>query len=377
VEYWADLAAAQQHLAQAERFEGVSHLRDSVRFFECRSQVNALLGKPQAALSDIVHAVEIASEAGEWHSVVRCWGNFADQMATLNERRLAFEAFERGYEVLHAQRVSGRNGAWFGLQYAGDCLLYGELERARALLDPVLAANIEMPRFALLLAAAGIALGLALEDDELVRRCARTELVDFASQTAGTTSLAAEAFTPYYLARGEDMVARSLLHRAVEEVRNSKSTTIGDEPLLVMVAQYGETTDIPAARTMLLAIVAKHRGRASRGFVQLFEAYVARREGDRAGAVARAIEAARVFRELQWPCYKAQALEVADRRAQALEIYRRIGDLRDARRLESALNPREQTRPAEDGAHGARDRGGATRCRRKVESGDRGGARHQ
>ena len=46
-----------------------------------------------------------------------------------------------------------------------------------------------------------------------------------------------------------------------------------------------------------------------------------------------------MFAAVGWPLYQAEALELAGRDAQALELYRTCGDLRDARRLDAKLNP--------------------------------------
>jgi DNA-binding NarL/FixJ family response regulator len=73
--------------------------------------------------------------------------------------------------------------------------------------------------------------------------------------------------------------------------------------------------------------------------VALFDAYAAGRAEQHDEAVANGDRAALIFHEIEWPYHEAQASELSGNPKAAMEIYRLIGDARDARRLEVALNP--------------------------------------
>ncbi len=74
-----------------------------------------------------------------------------------------------------------------------------------------------------------------------------------------------------------------------------------------------------------------------RAYLALIDAIALGARSSRAARLARA--AAEGFREAGLPYYEALALERCGNEKQALEIYRRIGDERDARRLAAEIDP--------------------------------------
>jgi DNA-binding NarL/FixJ family response regulator len=77
--------------------------------------------------------------------------------------------------------------------------------------------------------------------------------------------------------------------------------------------------------------------RAGKAYLALFEALVTARDGH--PDVERATDAAERFAAIGFPHYEALALEAAGRPADALDRYRRMGNVHDARRLEAKLSP--------------------------------------
>jgi DNA-binding CsgD family transcriptional regulator len=184
--------------------------------------------------------------------------------------------------------------------------------------------------------------GLRLELDEMVRRCSHKELIDLMLHSSDPAIVgSAAAFAEAFEAQGKSDAARSLLNGAIERLERSKAQPPpGDVDLLLLaVARHGDDADLPRARTILERIVRDSGVRSTPAFLVLFDAYAARRAGDHKHALARAEEAAAMFAAVGWPLYQAEALELAGRDTQALELYRTCGDVRDARRLDAKLNP--------------------------------------
>jgi len=338
--HWSGQKAL-EHLAKAEELKEAAGPRALFRFFEYRSALHAQLGRPSDALDDVTHAAGISEHAGDLQGTIRCWANFGISMAQTGERRLAVEAFERALETARVKQFRGLTASWSVVEFAYACVMHGELERGRELIEQALSANIDMASFRLRLAAAGVLLGLLLDDADLVQRCAGADLVAFALRSSGAYSIACVAtFVEHEMAAGRDDAARKLLHEAIEALRTLEVLPApGDADLLFLsVAKYGDLADIPRAREFLRKSSEITAARSVPAFIALFEAFASTRI-HKEGAQIEALEAAELFRELRWPYHEAQALELADRLPEALDIYRHIGDLHDARRLETVLAP--------------------------------------
>jgi len=340
----SDVPAALVHLGEAQRYAPDASEVDKVFFYECRASVRAMVSDWQGAEEDIGTATRVAIKRGDFQSVVRCLSNFAGLMAQFGRRSAALDSFERAFDVVRDKRLLSIFEVGLLMQYANASLLYGELQKARELVERALSANVDMPRFQLLIARAGIPTALQLDDEQLLRRCLNTDLIDFAFQSVELASVAATSYSEYFLAEGDEAKARALLHRAVEALSKAHPDE-DDYALLVMVAAFGEQSDIMVAESLMKTIAQKSKAPSTLAFVAVFKAYVARRSGDTGRATEKALEAAERFRDLQWPWHEAQALELAGHHADALEIYRRIGDSRDARRLDAMPAPmRRRTR---------------------------------
>jgi len=177
----------------------------------------------------------------------------------------------------------------------------------------------------------------------MLTRCAdRLKLVAEALGTSNVYMIGElSGFAELDLAQGKRKEAIALLTRALEALESVDARPApGDvETLLLLVAQFCEHTEIRRARVFLDHIIASSSVPSTASYVALFEALEQLRFGDHSVGVARANAAAERFRAIGWPLYEARALEAAGREGEALEIFKRIGDVYDVRRLEAILYP--------------------------------------
>jgi DNA-binding CsgD family transcriptional regulator len=176
----------------------------------------------------------------------------------------------------------------------------------------------------------GIWIGLLLDDSTLVEVSADERLIDaaFRSRAAYLTAMAGANFAELLVSRGDWQGAQSLLSRAVKQIRRLD----GCFWFPVTVARHGTPEDWPAARELLASRVMLS-DESAQAFLALFDAVVARREKRWHEAARTGLDAAAAFHAFGIPYFEAQAYEAAGRTAQALAIYERIGDVRDAERL--------------------------------------------
>lgn len=180
------------------------------------------------------------------------------------------------------------------------------------------------------LAGTAIPLGLRTDDAAHADRFAREELIELAFRSREGQRIAnlVPQFAEYYVERGRPDRARDLLHRAVEFVGAMKPWTCAHFGL------YGNPADLPRVRE-IIARWAEHPGNLSgKTFVALVDAFIARAKGEAVAPLAeRALDG---LLTLGFPYEQAIVLELLERRDEALAIYERIGDVRDAKRLRAA-----------------------------------------
>jgi DNA-binding CsgD family transcriptional regulator len=141
----------------------------------------------------------------------------------------------------------------------------------------------------------------------------------------------AAGFAQWYAVKRQLEKCADLLHRVITALSSA-----GAEPMLpILVAAHGDLADVPRARGLLEQWAKPDGNRIGHAYLGLFDAHAALRRGGRDSAAAE--KAAQAFHGLGLPYYEAQALELADRRADALALYRRIEAHGDRQRLEAIL----------------------------------------
>jgi DNA-binding CsgD family transcriptional regulator len=341
-DYRWDPEKLREHQRLAERDGGERATRDRVSALLPLQIYLVGSGQPDEAVEVTRDTAAAAMNEAFPHGAIRCWAALAVDMTQAGEHAFAHDGFDRASALVREHGVGGLTAVWIRATSAYAKLLEGDLVTAKALVTDGLAADIETPAFRLLLARAGLPTGLALEDEVLVKRCARKDLADFAVRSSVVWMIGVlAAFADERAASGKPEDAVALLTSAIDSLdRMEALPAYGDaDELFVAVASFGAAADIPRARAYLERTATTSRVRSTPAHLALFDAYVAARSGDAPRAATKAQEAVAAFRDIGRPHFEAQALELEGKEEAALEIYRRIGDVRDARRLDAKLNP--------------------------------------
>ena len=332
----------QQHRALAERATGARSAATQAALVGLSAVAAVSLGKTAEALAQAEEAAALALASGDVRAALRFRATLAFDLSEAGEVELADAAAARALELMHAKEIGGLTAMWIVAMFARAKLQRGQLEEARELISQALAADIELPIFRLYVARSGIPLGLVLEDEVLARRCAQKDLIQFALHSSHATAIgAAAAFAENYFAKGRQSEAADLLTDLLAALDRIKAQP-GDggvDDLALAVARFGKDGDLKRARRYLASAANATHVRSTPARLALFDSYAARRKADAAAAMAKADEAAKAFRDIGWPLFEAQALEVLGKPAAALEIYKKFGAAREVKRLDQIVNP--------------------------------------
>ncbi|HME81717.1 MAG TPA: AAA family ATPase [Candidatus Eremiobacteraceae bacterium] len=347
-----DAAGALEHLAQAERYRGERPHTEESRLHQFRAIALVAAGDAVGAFQDCERAAQIAQDSGDIEGAVRALGNVAVNLGKLRARDQTRALFERARELIKTHRLRSVSAGFCLLQYALTCYRFGDLERARELVAQALAMGIDLQKFDVVAAHVGIAVGLLVLDEDLVERSARRKFADLIEGLdESAVPYAACAYVDYNVARGRFDDARSIIDRTLQAL-DALADKQTDNVIFVHIAMHGDPEQVKHARELLArAGKVKHeKEHDARAYLDLFDARLAQRENRTAQAREHGERAAAQFHDLGWQLYEAQALETAGQRDVALELYTKIGDRRDAQRLQTAA--RRRGRPRASGPQG-------------------------
>ncbi len=318
------------HLADAEAVmndppEALRHSFHLVRAF-----VRSMLGPLAQAFEDYEEALRLAREAGNDERLVWTLNNYATRALVTGRIGTAIDAYREAVEL--AERCGFGKIISMAAQGLALALIFtGELEAA----ETAHACGLEFGPGSVLTqvtaAAVGVRLAHLRADDERGQRYASDEIIElaFASGETQNIVLLAGALIEFFDANGRRREAAALRARAMARVKNSDLSFW----LLDRCALSDDAEEVRCARGLLENAARDGDNTAGAAHLLLFEARVLRRASKRRAAAALATEAARLFESIGWPWERGQALEIARRPAEALELYGRLGYLRDAERL--------------------------------------------
>ena len=342
-----------EHLEAARKIKGIHDANLIAAFHDVLGIVEGNLGKIDSALDNFDKATTTVAGSEDPEAMILAWNNYGYLASWLGKCDLARSCYDRALAIATGRGYVMRT-AFVSLGYARTLMRFGMLAEAKVLLDGAISSGVNAPIITLLLAEVGIPLGLMLDNSELLSYCARAEALELALQSGEPERIGpvALAFADYAAVQGDILKSKAILKAALGALKSADQCWW----MLSRVALTCDSTEMHEAHQMLMDAVNRvPQHLAAQACLHLFEAYAARRSGDVKRSVASATRAANMFEEMQWRPLLAEALEVARRSNDALKIREEIGDIRFARRLESAkarrsggerrgskLTPREQ-----------------------------------
>lgn len=330
-----DAESAERYIEQAERFTGTPTALARSRFHNFRAETHVQRGNVTEMIADHETATRLAREDPDVANNVIARLNFAYCAMWVGETSLALREFAEHRRFAREHFVPDAEAYGLAGEAEADLLL-GDYERAREHLreSQTVSPTTDLSWIRIQRASVAIPVGLRLDDAELVARHARDELVDLAYRTKEDQRIGpiSAAFAELYVARGEAEHARELLDRAMASLFG-----VGLSRIALTVAQYGGPKAILVAHERLSQWANGAGCRAGTAYLALFRAIVARREGRDATELAQ--EAAQRCAALGLRPYEALAYELAGRTRDALALYRMLGDVANARRLEALVSP--------------------------------------
>jgi DNA-binding CsgD family transcriptional regulator len=295
-------------------------------YYMIRARIRAAVGTQAAAHADLQRALRAITRSED-----------ARASAVAGNDAMAF-AIDHGYldaasgESLRVREHAVRShaadvAAISALNQAELALLTGDLEASRRHVFDALgrASDSMLVRMA---SSIGVRTGLLLDDQTLVRICHDDEALEaaFRSDRPDAIACVSGSVAQLIAARGETRAAAAMLHRALLRIHELN----GCFWFPVVVAQIGSRRDLDHARTLLTNRDGERAGLVH-AMLLLFDAIVSRREKHWREAARSGVAATAAFASLGAPYFEALAHEAAGDNERAVEIFERIGDVRDAR----------------------------------------------
>ncbi|HEV3153570.1 MAG TPA: LuxR C-terminal-related transcriptional regulator, partial [Candidatus Baltobacteraceae bacterium] len=297
---------------------------------EIRGEALAALGHTKASLAYLCGAAQLAMKTGSPELIAQVENNVALSACDLGELQIAIEHHRHALEEAGRTAMMWR-AAYCSLGFARTLMLAGDLRAARTLMWSALETGVTTATFKTKAAAVGIPIALMLNDLAMLETCAREETLELAHRSGEAQRVASvsAAFAELRAEQGSLNEAQALVTRALRVLTCAHRAW----DLLVSAARFGTSADVAAARTLLQS--AGGRPRVRRAYHLLFEASTCNAD-PRRSRLAKI--AAREFESMGDMLHSAQCLELAGERDAAAAIYRRMGSVRDAQRLQAGTS---------------------------------------
>lgn len=331
-------------LARVERDHRLTDPETLGQFHQQRALLLYAEGRFEDAIADFQRGIAFIERTNNAALLVLQLCNFGN-IAMLHARNeLALEMLARAHRA--AATISSESRIHFATaSYARALMRVGRNAEAREVIDQLRHSDADLSElYALYTVVAMLELGSLLDDDALIERALDSDAMTLAFRSAEPQRILplASAFALHAWHAGDEDGARELLHRAL----HASEHITWNYHFPVLIAQFGALADVPRARRMLEPPRVVGEPHVIAAFQALFEAFVARRRGRSTTAARLGRTAAETFAALGWPSLEAHAREVAGDHGEALRVYDRIGDVRDATKLRAAMRP-----PRRSGRH--------------------------
>jgi len=228
------------------------------------------------------------------------------------------------------------------LSYANAAIVHaraGRLHVARDLVERGLAIPEPTTTGPIALAAAGVLVGHALGDSDLVERSASERIVEaaFASHINSTLGRLAGPYARWLHAHGQDDQARAVLRRAIRAL----AAPLGATETFSAAAELGDEDTQRAAWSFVPALDALSHLDIYAATAYQLRAFEARHTGVMEASRTYATQAAAIYRRLGWELHEARCLDVAGDRERCMASYRAPDAAAELRRIDP-LSTRER-----------------------------------
>jgi DNA-binding CsgD family transcriptional regulator len=228
------------------------------------------------------------------------------------------------------------------LSYANAAIVHARAGRVRVARDLV-ERGLEIPEPTttgpIALAAAGLIVGHALRDAELVERCASERIVEtaFASHINSTLGRIAGPYARWLHSQGDEAPARAVLRRA----SHALTVPLGATETFLAAAELGDLDTQRAAWSFATVLEAQSHLDLYAASAAHLRALEARADGSESAMRAQAAEASTIYRRLGWGLHAARCLELAGDRDRGTDKYAVVDAVVELRRSDP-LSTRER-----------------------------------
>jgi len=319
--------AALSILEEAEHVSRDADIDSFIGYLSVRADVYAALGQPGIALTHAKLALDIAEKRSDpyqrWRRleyygyILYTNGRMHDSLATY---RYA-EEVARDASLTWEVPFSRIRAAWIAF-------LLGQMSEAHALIVSCFECRQPVRWMVVTRAWVGLLIGLAVNDDDLTRRCSDPAHVVTALDSGDSYSLGrtVAAFHEYYLHVGNEAEAQRLLELAVPQLTSPDCAW----PLFAAIAAHGNASLVEYGQRLIATFPKEHA--LAQAFRFWVSAIAAKRAGDARPSERYAGEAQMLFEENEHFYYAARCLEHSGRLREAYCTYRHLGAVRDAQR---------------------------------------------
>jgi DNA-binding CsgD family transcriptional regulator/tetratricopeptide (TPR) repeat protein len=277
-------------------------------------------------------AIAAAEKLGDAHELFGALNAAALMYSEFGEPSKAIQMCERGIEVAtHAFLASDALiGMGNQIQHYFE---FGDLATARKHLDRALAVpNLaDMQFLAGTISALGILVGLHQGDAAFVSHVADESALQQILSVGSVRLLAASALAELHFSQGNITKAQQDFHHAA-----SLSQTRDLSGSWLFSARFALVEDLMRIREVIKPWSERRTGWGP-AFIGLLDCYIAKSQGKPDDAKRYAEVAVSSFAQGQSPLFEALGAELAGRRRDAIELYRRVGAYGDVARLDAEL----------------------------------------
>lgn len=333
-----DYAGALQHADESLALPEDEEPGRRARILTTRAAALAYTGNFAAAQQAAEEALLTAASPGDDKAVVAALNHAGIVCAEAGDETAAIDFFDRS-AARSAEAFIAVDAATALLNSAVRLFVVGNISAAAQAASRAQAAcrRLEVPLLQISVHYLNLLTALRLDEPSLAHQVSTEAHVETALHFGQPYSLVMGGAFAEGLGRvGRLREAQTMFSRALDTLR----VPTVEMHALVYAAQFAAAPDLQRLHAIVAPWAGMQPTGRGRAYVAYLDACIAHGDGDRAAASRLALEASRLFAQIEHPFPQGLALEFAGELREALEVYRRIGATRDAKRLDEALTPK-------------------------------------